>query len=160
MSNWNNISNLVTDRTSDDVSVWKALREKAWESMTEVEKEQWTRGKGAYNHTDLNRVEGAVYELANRFEEFGVHVPVLTKTDWSVGDAPTESDLKRYFENLMKLREASSGLHLSPTPPKDAVGFDYVAANIVEEMLRYIDIWTRGAKNQRVYAGEIFGGEL
>lgn len=151
---------LVTDRTIEDVNIWKALREKSLDSMTDEEKAQWSRGKGAYNYEDLNRVEGAVFMLANRMKELGVHVPVLTKTDWGVGDAPTESDLKRYFENLAKLRASSSGFHLSPTPPKDADGFDYVAANTVEEMLRYIDIWTRGAKNQRVCAGEIFGGEL
>lgn len=151
---------LVTDRTAEDVAEWKVLKEKAWDSMTEEEKARWTRGKGAYNYEDLNRVEGAVFMLANRMKELGVHVPVLTKTDWGVGDAPTESDLKRYFGNLATLRASTSGLHLSPTPPKRADGFDYVAANIVEEMLRYIDIWTRGAKNQRVYAGEIYGGEL
>ena len=150
---------LVTDRTQEDVIAWRTLREKPWDSMSDEEKAQWERGKGAYNYTDLNRVEGAVYMLANRMEELGVHVPVLTKTDWGVGDAPTESDMKRYFENLAKLRGSSSGLHLSPTPPEDAVGFDYVAANVVEEMLKYIDAWTRGAKSQRCYAGEIFGGE-
>lgn len=151
---------LVTDRTAEDVAVWKELKVKLWDNMTEEEKALWTRGKGAYNYEDLNRVEGAVFMLANRMKELSVQVTVSTKTDWNVNDAPTESDLERYFGNLTTLRASSSGLHLAPTPPESAEGFDYVAANIVEEMLSYIDIWTRGAKNQRVYAGDIFGGEL
>lgn len=55
---------------------------------------------GAYNFSDLNRVERAVKEIA---EILGV--AVVTKTNWSVWDTPSKQDLDRYLGNVRLLQE-------------------------------------------------------
>lgn len=116
--------NLVTDRSQSDVARIKTLRKKGWSNMTEAEQEEYLAGmKGAYNATDLNRVESAV-EFVNDYlddmqsnldayrEEQFVAADALwrvpfeypleleIKKGWVVSDLPTESELERYLSNV------------------------------------------------------------
>lgn len=72
------IDNLITDRTSSDVSRWSELKSKGWSGMTESEKAEWSAGmKGAYKYTDLNRVNEAMVYLQNRLRGYGYLVDVV-----------------------------------------------------------------------------------
>ena len=71
-------STLVTDRTQQDVAYVKQLVEKlVTGTATDKEKAEWNSFtlKGAYNHTDLNRVTAAMEALKLRLEGYGYAVP-------------------------------------------------------------------------------------
>lgn len=151
---------LITDRTAEDVLRWKELKNKDYASMTDAEKAEWVHCKGAYNNTDLNRVEAAVLMISEKLKELYIDVDVTTKSDWELEDLPTLSDMSRYLGNVVKLRNASSGLREAPQPPSSMVRLDYIGANRIEETLLYINNWADGMKDSQKYAGEFFGGEL
>ena len=109
--------NLITDRTLQDVYRWKELKAKRYANMTDAEKAEWASCKGAYNYTDLNRVEAAVRVIAEKLNALDISVNVTTKSDWTSKDLPTRSDMERYLGNVLKLRSAASGLYLAPQPP-------------------------------------------
>lgn len=92
----------ITDRTQADVDRCKELHAKGWNNMTEAEKTEWygTAKRGAYNYSDLNRVESAVAELSS-FLKLGL----TTKTDWGMWDVPTQADMSRYISNLQTVKE-------------------------------------------------------
>ena len=152
--------NLITDRTIQDVNRWKELKAKGYANMTDAEKEEWDACKGAYNYTDLNRVEAAVRVIAEKLTALNIPVSVTTKSDWTNKDLPTRSDMNRYLGNVLALRNASSGLHLAPQPPSTMEKLDYIGANDIEKTLTYINNWANGMKETQKYAGEFYGGEL
>lgn len=120
---------LITNRTASDVSRVKSLLEKGWFNMTETEREEFISGMiGAYNHTDLNRVESAVQfvnDCLNSMQgdidtyreaqlvasdpfwlvPFAYPVTFETKTDWEVSDSPSVFDLERYLRNVSELTD-------------------------------------------------------
>ena len=151
--------NLITDRTLQDVQRWKELKAKGIERMTEAEKAEWAACKGAYNYTDLNRVEAAVRMISEKLKELHIDTDVTTKSDWELTDLPTQSDLSRYLANVVTLRNASSGLQEAPQPPASMAYLDYVGANRIEETLLYINTWADRMKDSQRYAGEFYGGE-
>ena len=82
--------NLITDRTTQDVNRVKFLAAKAWQDMTEAERAEWLSPmKGAYNYTDLNRVEEAVAFVAGRLKEFGYLSTLPATRVWSAKDIPS-----------------------------------------------------------------------
>jgi hypothetical protein len=69
--------------------------------------------KGAYNYSDLNRVETAVASLA---EQMGL--TLRTKTDWSLWIAPLQSGMERYLDNVKTLVNKYGETHdISTFPP-------------------------------------------
>ena len=151
---------LITDRTAEDVRRWKELKSKGYANLAEAEKAEWAHCKGAYNNTDLNRVESAVMMISEKLNELHINVDVTTKSDWEIADLPTVSDLNRYLGNVVKLRNASSGLREAPKPPDSMVRLDYIGANRIEETLLYINTWADRTKDSQKYSGEFYGGEL
>ena len=152
--------NLITDRTIEDVNRWKDLKAKNYANMTEAERVEWDSCKGAYNYTDLNRVEAAVRVIAEKLNALNIPVSVTTKSDWTNKDLPTRSDMNRYLGNVLNLRNASSGLYLAPKPPSTMEKLNYMGANDIEKTLMYINNWADGMKEAQKYAGEFYGGEL
>lgn len=127
---------LITDRTQADVDRARTLNAKGWARMTAEEQAEWSAGlKGAYNHTDLNRVEQAVSELA---EVLGVTVAV--KTDWTAQDVPRNADMERYLGNIRRLRAKSAGLAGTPALPTSMAGLDYAGANSIEQFLLDLEV--------------------
>jgi hypothetical protein len=55
--------------------------------------------KGAYNYSDLNRVERAVAEIAER-----AGLTLYTKTYWTVWDLPTDTEMARYLDNVNAIK--------------------------------------------------------
>jgi hypothetical protein len=144
---------LITDRTQQHVDLLKALQKIGWDNLNSEQREQWygEAAKGAYNHTDLNRVESAVAELA---EILGIEL--TTKTDWGVWDLPTHSDMKRYLDNVEVIKNAVWGGANLPHVPYHANGLTYEDANTIENILL-----TSGRRLESIpRCGEIFIGEV
>lgn len=89
-----------------------------------------TATKGAYNYSDLNRVERAVAEIS----DLG-GLGLITKTDWDMWDIPTESDMNRYLGNVAVIREAlTDGVNV-PEAPSTMSNLTYSDANNIELIL-------------------------
>lgn len=83
--------------------------------------------KGAYNYSDLNRVERAVAEISDI-----ANLGLVTKTDWTMWDVPTESDMNRYLGNIGVLRTLySSNISL----PNSMANLTYETANNIEKII-------------------------
>jgi hypothetical protein len=121
--------------------------------MTASEQEEWYGeiAKGAYNYNDLNRVETAVAELATVYR-----LSVVTKTDWTVWDKPTQSDMERYLGNVRKIRECCASAPNFPTLPNSMSNLNFVGANNIELTLRR----AYEVAEASIQSGEIYSGEV
>lgn len=153
--------NLITNRTAQDVARWKELHDKGWDVMTAEEQSEWLAGmRGAYKHTDMNRVESAVRDLAARFVERGYSISLTTKTDWTRTGWPQAADMARYFANVEALRVAT-GVNLpAPATPTTATRFNYEKANDLEKILLAVERWLDSSEESHYYSGEIYAGEV
>lgn len=161
------IDNLVYDRTQADVDKVFTLKNKiltgGLNALSVEEKAEYMAGmKGAYNYGDMNRVGQAVAYIANRMTalpgeldayraEKGVgddpnyEVPydpstvvVSAKTDWAMGDTPTQSLVKAYLNNLAVLRKQLDLPSNAPVVPSSLDNLTYVTANEIEYLLYVI----------------------
>lgn len=162
------IDTLVYDRTQADVDRVFTLKNKiltgGLDALTVEEKAEYMAGmKGAYNYTDMNRVGQAVAYIANRMTsipnelaayraEKGVaddpiyHVPynpssvvVSAKTNWAMGDTPTQSLATAYLNDLVILRQQLSLPADAPAVPPTLDGLTFSVANDMEYLLFVID---------------------
>ena len=181
---------LIYDRTAADVQRVLDLAKIGWANMTNAQKLAWTLGdakealeasdgalmdslnspieviggtpliKGAYNYSDLNRVEGAVEYLLDYLQDLvdelaayeaahdvapdelfsmGYSVPTLTtKTDWDGDDFFTATDEARYLGNIAALRDLIA-LVDAPSLPTSMDALTYVGANAIEYLLVLIE---------------------
>ena len=83
--------------------------------------------KGAYNYSDLNRVERAVEEISDR-----VGLNLITKTNWQMWDLPTETDMIRYLGNVNTIK-TYFGININL--PASMNNFTYEYANNIELIL-------------------------
>lgn len=151
----------VTDRSQDDVNRWKELHDKGWEAMSAAERAEWTAGmKGAYKHTDLNRVEMAVESMIARLATHGKKLPLVVKTDWVQTDRPLVSDMERYFGNVEALRVATGVTIDAPPTPTTQMLFDYKKANDLEEILQRVEFWLDRVAACQNYSGDLYLGEV
>ena len=86
--------------------------------------------KGAYNYSDLNRVERAVAELSDM-----LGLGLITKTDWVMWDVPTASDMERYLGNVATLRQQIEAETTAPVLPLSMNKLTYTDANNIELIL-------------------------
>lgn len=146
---------LVTDRTAADVM--RALE--LSKTLPTGNLEEWLAGmKGSYNIYDLNRVEMAVLYVIERLRIAGWYITVESKTDWKFSDFPTASEMKRYLDNIRKLRSAlPAGL---PAVPADMDGFTYNEANDIERLLEMLDAAVTNIMANVFYSSELYSGEV
>ena len=157
----------VTDRTQSHVARLKKLRSIAWSDMSDSQKSEYTSyaAKGAYNYTDLNRVETAVSELA---AELGLSL--ATKTNWTLWDIPVQSDMERYLGNVVAIRDACPGNVAFPDLPNSMNRLTYEGANSIEKVLLLVYKKIHGIEEpdtpvnpgdaDYVRSGEIYCGEV
>lgn len=107
--------------------------------------------KGAYNYSDLNRVEMAVFELA---EQLGL--PLKTKMDWGLWDIPTQAEMDRYISNVVRIREALPNKNSIPSVPGRMNGLTLRTANRIEQILTEAD----AGVNAMLRTGDVFCGEV
>lgn len=118
--------------------------------------------KGVYSYTDLNRVEEAVKEIAEKITSLGFALKIQTKTDWgfpgnfSVSTWPVESQMKRYLQNVSEIRKI---FIISTQLPETMENLDWNAANNIEKILQIAFARIEGIKQSYRYSGEIYAGE-
>lgn len=152
---------LVTDRTQFDVDRVNMLAKKGWENMTPDERSEWEVGlKGAYNSTDLNRVQSALRYLRDRFADVGYFVELSDAKTWTLKDAPTQTEMAEYLADVKAIRGVLTLLSTTPPVPDTMVGLTYVKANHIEQILLDVDRLLSNMIASFVYSGDIFGGEL
>lgn len=153
--------NLITDRTQADVDRYAELKAKGLHGMTEAEKAEWeTDLKGAYNHTDMNRVESAVEYVANRLTEAGYSVIPVVKKTWSATDKPTLEDLKRYMKNVSDIRAALTTFETTPDAPTTEKRLSFQAVNALEQILTDVDDLISRMIDAYFYSGDLYSGEV
>lgn len=131
---------LVTDRTQHHVTRLKQLRLIGWNNMSENQKAEY-RGyaaKGAYNYTDLNRVESAVAEISQI-----LGLGLVTYVRWDPKYNPNRVtpgnifDPDRYLNNVVAIRDACAALTDEEFPPLPTSmdKLTYEGANNIERVL-------------------------
>lgn len=152
---------LITDRTQLDVDRVNVLAKKGWENMTPEERSEWEIGlKGAYNCTDLNRVQSAVRYLQNRLAGVGYFVTLSDSKNWMVQDVPTLTDMQNYLADVAAIRGVMTLLNTTPPVPDTMVGLTYIKANQIEQILLDVDQLLTNIIASFTYSGEFYGGEL
>lgn len=153
---------LVTDRTAADVARLMELLAKPVDTWTATDRAGFTAAnKGAYNYTDLNRVENAVQTLANLLNANGYPVEIQTvKTNWAESTIPTLSDFTRYLDNVRRIRAAFYTLPTTPQVPASMRGLTYDKANAIEQILADVDTLLSNMIASYTYSGDVFGGEV
>ena len=152
---------LITDRTQFDVDRVKLLAKKGFANLTSKERFEWETGlKGAYNYTDLNRVQSAIRFLQERFSDVGYYVSLSDQKTWTLQDAPTLADMTEYLADVRAIRGMLTLLKTTPSVPDTMVGFTYSEANDIEQILLDVDMLLSNTIASFAYSGDIFGGEL
>ena len=152
----------ITDRTQGDVTRRQELARKGIANMTETERDEWLApSKGAYNYTDLNRVEETVAKIDSYLIALGRDgVPYATRS-WTMEDVPTVIDMTRYIANVKAIRAAIPELHhIMPEAPASMKNLTYEGANAIEEILSYAMQYVEGRIQIYPFSGEIYGGEV
>ena len=118
--------------------------------------------KGVYSYFDLNRVELAVAQIAEKIVNLGFSIQLQTKTNWglpedfSAGSWPVESQMRRYLQNISEIKRLFS---ISVQLPGTMDKFDWNGANNIEKVLQISFSRIDGIKQSYRYSGEIFSGE-
>ena len=107
--------------------------------------------KGAYNYSDLNRVERVVAELSDK-----LNLNLVTKTDWRMWDVPTVSDMERYLYNVSVVRHVCLNKDILPTLPTSMRKLLYHDANNIEKIL----LAGFEKSNAEYRTGDLFCGEV
>jgi hypothetical protein len=153
--------NLITDRTQADVDRYAELKAKGLRGMTVEEKAEWeTFLKGAYNYTDMNRVESAVEYVANRLTEAGYVVLPVVKKNWNSSDKPTLDDIKRYMKNIADIRAALTTFYNTPDAPTIEKHLTYQMANAMEQILIDVDDLISRMESAYFYSNDLYSGEV
>ena len=161
--------NMITNRSAADVERWKTLRDKGWDSMSALERQEWlgeitptpSASKGMYTHNDLNRVENAVKSIVKLLEESGIDVPSMSiKTDWTYKDALRDTDVERYYSNIATLRGLFEMYNSTPKAPSIKDKLDFTLANNIEKILVDVEEIAARIIGFRYRSGEIFLGEV
>ena len=123
---------MITDRSASDVLFAKNLIKKCFQNMTEDEKNRFLSGlKGAYNYSDVNRVETAIKYFVDTMlqiyeqniqlaKELGVDwaeiydVPynpedyksIVIKNDWNINDIFSEADRTDFLNKIVHVLSA------------------------------------------------------
>lgn len=154
--------NLITDRNQDDVERAIELNNLGFDNWTVSEVTEFLSGlKGAYNASDLNRVESAVSYVFERFVENGYDYPVpVVKKTWQISEFMNSTDTARYLKNIRELRERLTVPEYTPEVPADMENFTYDKANDIERILEILDECIDWIEQSRFYSGELYGGEI
>lgn len=152
----------ITNRTQGDVTRRAELARKGLSNMTEEELYEWIApSKGAYNYTDLNRVEEAVAKLDSYLVALNRVDGLYPTRTWNATNVPTATDMQRYIANIQKIRNALPELHhIMPQAPASMVNLTYEGANAIEEILSIAMQYVESKIQIFPFSGEIYGGEV
>jgi hypothetical protein len=112
--------------------------------------------KGAYNITDLNRVEKVTEYLNERLSAYKLTLTI--KKDWAFTDIPTTTQMERYRTNIKQIMSCFP--FNTVTLPTTMQNLDYVGANHIEQILYDLNKVIDGIEAEYFHAGEIYSGEV
>ena len=136
---------LIYDRTQEDVTY--ALNNPSSSLFL----------KGAYNYTDLNRVEEWCQYIEQQLTLYSYPVSITTKTNWTMENFPSKVQLKRIRDNVEELKNA----FISFTSVPDSLEkMTYQKANDLEKVLYELDTLINNMIASFYYSGEVFAGEV
>jgi len=115
------MDNLIFDRMSGDVDV--ALRNPNDPVFL----------KGAYNYTDLNRVEEWCEYLQEKLADYGFSEKLVLKQDWNVRDYSTRTQIDRIRNNIKTLKNYCYSLLTEEIIYNNTL--NYEQANVLEKIL-------------------------
>lgn len=157
----NVIDTLIFDRTLEDVQYVQQLNILNLAGMgTEQLAEYLSNLKGAYNASDLNRVESAVNYLVERLKITGNLINPLTKTSWTTYEYVTLSEAERYLHNIETIKSCFTLPDNVPDVPEDLNKLTFQEANDIEKILYVIDTIITNISQAWLYSGDIFSGEV
>lgn len=113
--------------------------------------------KGAYNHTDLNRIEAYSEYVAEQLNLYNYSVNITTKTNWTDEDFPTRTEMKRIRDNVEKLKNAFISF---TSVPASLEKMTYQKANDLEKVLYELDTLINNMIASFYYSGEVYSGEV
>lgn len=136
--------NLIYDRTAADVSrVTDLTRKMRSGTASDAERTEWLEGrmKGAWNASDLNRIENWTIYLTDFLAQQGYTANTfLRRTAWTKADFPTRSDIGRIRRNVEALQNCFFALpDWREIVYNGTMNFDQ--ANVLEWDLGRIEIW-------------------
>ena len=148
------IDTLVTNRTQSDVTRWLNLRDKGWAAMTTAERVEWQAGmRGAYNVSDLNRVQTAMHYVGDVFASCGYSVVLHPVRTWTMAVVPTQADMDAYLADLSTLRGVLTVLSTTPAVPGNMANLDWAKANDIEKILVDVDVILTAMSGEFIRAG-------
>lgn len=114
-------------------------------------------GNTYYNYSDLNRVEAKTAEVAELLTAQGYVTTVDVKTDWTMTDFPTQTEMQRYLGNVKKCINnfcKMPGITLPDTMDR----LDYIGANNIEKTLVGIEKLLEYMLAVMRYSGTFYSG--
>ena len=113
--------------------------------------------KAYYNYTDLNRIEHWCEYLSKILNNYNYFVNISIKTNWTMLDLPTQSEMERIRENVNRLKEADFSF---TQIPENLEYMTWQKANDIENILYEIDTLLKNMISQFYHCGEIYSGEV
>ena len=114
-------------------------------------------GNTYYNYSDLNRVEAKTAEVAELLTAQGYVTTVDVKTDWSMTDFPTQTEMNRYLGNVKKCVNNFCQMP-GVTLPDTMDRLDYIGANNIEKTLVGIEKLLEYMLDVMRYSGTFYSG--
>ena len=114
-----------------------------------------------YNATDLNRVEAQTHYVETLLQVYSYFNSKLNcKQDWEMSDFPTESEMRRYLDNIKQLMDVYYLKTSTPRLPPDMDDLTIEEANAIEKILYDMQILIENMASQFHFSGELFSGEV
>ena len=151
------IQGMIYDRTAQDVSRCKELRNKLQkgEVLTEGEIALFERGSVTIN--TLNRIESAQGFIKATLKPMGYYASSVVNKGWFDGDIFFEADLKRIVDNTKALRSAFFDFASTPSNPREE--YHFREFNHIEKILDDINIMIPLVQGLYRECGTIESGE-
>lgn len=154
---------LVYDRVVEDVSRVEAFISATYAGLSSVDKIEWDsiRSKGAWNYTDVNRINTWIEYLYAKLQEVGYLV-----LDIDVAQLEYSEHSEFFFEDLEVLRNNVQSFYnkwVKPDEWSSITHEDYLtelSANILEKNLNLLNELYEAMLNGYVYSNELYSGEV
>lgn len=143
---------LIQDRTSNDAQYARSVQSNVSEDL-----------KGAYNASDLNRVETNCEILANYLQYLGYVCTIETKTDWVISDIPyLVEHINRIRHNVIKIIRCFLQYNNDADAPEIEIRdrMNYIQANDIEISLQLTIDYIDYMMSQYPICGQHVCGEL
>lgn len=153
---------LIRDRTEEDVMRRIELAKKILARNISVnEYDEWlTNLKGAYNASDLNRVGNFINIISKMLSHQGYGHQYDVKVNWEETDYINEKNTAYYLESLRAICESYFLLPAPPDLPNKLSGLTWQKANAIEQIIYDMAIIFDLIKDNYIFSGEIFAGEV